>query len=117
MIIYAFDVDHTLEVSVGPVLLADLVALRAAGHCVGVCGNFAVLVARWSDWHKTLSFIGPMEMLKVTFLSQIKRYVRADEYVMVGNDGDGGQVSADKQAAEGAGWRFISEKDFAGGAR
>jgi hypothetical protein len=30
--VYAFDVDETLEVSKGPVKLADLVTLREHGH-------------------------------------------------------------------------------------
>jgi hypothetical protein len=39
VVVYAFDVDETLEVSKGPVKLADLVTLREHGHIVGLCGN------------------------------------------------------------------------------
>lgn len=39
MVVYAFDVDETLEVSKGPVKLSDLVTLREHGHIVGLCGN------------------------------------------------------------------------------
>lgn len=41
----------------------------------------------------------------------------ADEYVMVGNILGRSGASDDKGAAERAGWRFISERDFAEGVR
>jgi hypothetical protein len=37
MKLYAFDVDDTLEISNGPVRLADIQALRNSGHIVGLC--------------------------------------------------------------------------------
>jgi hypothetical protein len=36
MVVYAFDVDETLEVSKGPVRLADLVTLRHQSGSVGI---------------------------------------------------------------------------------
>ena len=43
------------------------------------------------------------------FLSRIKTYVRADEYVMVGNILGVSGASDDQGAATLAGWRFIKE--------
>src|SRR6266705_4721588 len=43
VIVYAFDVDETLEVSKGPVKLADLVKLREHGHVAGLCGNWSMV--------------------------------------------------------------------------
>jgi hypothetical protein len=40
MKLYAFDVDDTLEISNGPVCLADMQALRNSGHIIGLCGNW-----------------------------------------------------------------------------
>ena len=41
MKVYAFDVDETLYLSHGPVQREVLVALRAEGHVLGLCGNWA----------------------------------------------------------------------------
>ena len=41
----------------------------------------------------------------------------ADDYIMVGNIAGVSGASDDKGAAEAAGWRFISEKEFAEGSR
>jgi len=55
--------------------------------------------------------------MKAHFLSQIKLYTPAKEFIMVGNIlGVSGQ-SDDKTAAELAGWRFIQEIKFAEGER
>jgi len=51
MVVYAFDVDETLEVSKGPVKLFDLVKLRAHGHIVGLCGNWAMVTLHCPDKH------------------------------------------------------------------
>lgn len=117
MNIYAFDVDHTLEISGGPVTLSSLIKLHAAGHILGICGNFALVCNMITGWHNIFSFIGQMEMPKEVFLQQIKRYVPADDYVMVGNVLGVSGASDDKGAAERAGWRFIKESDFAEGTR
>ena len=50
MTIFAFYVDHTLEISDGPVPLMDLERLRAEGHVVGLCGNWALVVRQVADW-------------------------------------------------------------------
>src|SRR3989442_12967329 len=85
VMIYAFDVDDTLEVSGGPVRLAELLGLHRAGHVLGVCGNWAVVTATGPDWHRLFSFIGPMEMSKGSFLAHAKRHRRADDTSLVGN--------------------------------
>ncbi len=122
--VYAFDVDHTLWVSGGPIRLPDLVVLRQAGNCLGLCGNFGALTTRLPDWYLLFSFIGPMAMTKSDFLKQIRTYVRASDYIIVGNEGDGVAtdqsgviISKDKLAADEAGWRFISEVAFSLGSR
>ena len=117
MNVYAFDVDHTLDVSGGPVSFDSLKELRDNGHIVGLCGNFA-MVTRWCpDWHKIISFIGPMAMSKAAFLMHISGYVPAEEFIMVGNDSSIFGASKDKEAAREAGWRFIREHEFAEGSR
>ena len=116
--LYAFDVDETLEVSNGPVPLDALVALREQGHIVGLCGNWAVFVQAVPEWHRVVSFVGPLQLTKAAFLVQLRLHVPADEYVMVGNDpATGWGNSLDREAAEKAGWKFILEADFAAGAR
>jgi len=116
--LYAFDVDETLEVSNGPVAVEALRSLGAEGHIVGLCGNWAVFVRKVPEWHRVVSFLGPFALSKADFLAQLRLYVRAGDYVMVGNDpATGWGNSADRAAAERAGWRFIRETDFAAGAR
>jgi hypothetical protein len=117
MKIYAFDVDETLEVSEGPIPLEALKNLVNEGHIVGLCGNWAVVTNRvWKWWHWA-SFIGPMGITKEDFLIQLKKYIPVEEVVMVGNILGVSGRSDDQGAAERAGVRFISEKDFAEGKR
>jgi hypothetical protein len=117
MNIYAFDVDDTLEISAGPVSIESIGRLKVEGNIVGLNGNWAVAVQRLSGWHSLFSFIGPMEMSKHAFLSQIKTYVPATDYIMVGNILGVSGASDDQGAAMLAGWRFIKESDFALGKR
>jgi len=117
MKIYAFDVDDTLEVSGGPVNLVSVGSLKSEGHIVGLNGNWAAVVQSLPSWHRLFSFIGPMEMSKDAFLKQLRTYIYADDYVMVGNIKGVSGGSDDEGAANLAGWRFIKESDFAGGAR
>jgi hypothetical protein len=117
MKIYAFDVDDTLEVSGGPVSIASIGRLRAEGHIVGLNGNWAMVVQSIPTWHHIFSFIGPMEMSKQAFLNQIQTYIRADDYIMVGNVIGVSGASDDQGAAMIAGWRFIQESQFAAGQR
>ena len=117
MNIYAFDVDETLNVSAGPVSLASIDEVKRRGDIVGLNGNWAVVVQTVPLWHRLFSFIGPMEMSKEIFLKQLKTYIRADDYVMVGNIKGISGASDDEGAAGSAGWRFIKESDFAAGVR
>jgi len=117
MKIYAFDVDDTLEVSGGPVSIESVRSLKSEGHIIGLNGNWAVVVRSAPQWHRIFSFIGPMDMSKDTFLNQLRRYIRADDYVMVGNIKGVSGASDDEGAANLAGWRFIKESAFAAGAR
>ena len=117
MKLYAFDVDETLEVSGGPILMERPAELHNLGHVVGLCGNWAVVVRGIPAWFQFISFLGPMEITKADFLRQLKTYIPSDEYIMVGNVlGVSGQ-SDDKGAADEAGWRFIQEQAFADGER
>jgi len=115
--IYAFDCDHTLELSSGPITFDSIVELRKEGHIVGICGNWAAVAQCVVGWYNLFSFIGPMEISKALFLNQISTFIRAEEYVMVGNIIGVSGASDDKGAAEQAGWRFISEREFADGKR
>jgi hypothetical protein len=53
-----------------------------------------------------------MEMSKDIFLNQLKTYIPADDYIMVGNIKGVSGPSDDEGAANLAGWRFIKESDF-----
>ena len=115
--VYAFDIDETLEISGGPVTLDSVAELAHSGHIVGLCGNFAVVTRQVPGWHRMFSFIGPMAMPKDAFLLQIREYVLAEDYIMVGNILGQSGSSDDLGAARRAGWRFICESDFAKGER
>ena len=117
MNLYAFDVDDTLEISNGPVRLADLRALRESGHIVGLCGNWGLVTRNVPDWHERVSFIGPVSGSKADFLIQLRTYVSAQRYVMVGNDPRIWGASDDVTASREADFKFIREVEFASGAR
>ena len=117
MKLYAFDVDETLEVSSGPVTMQQVRELRDAGNIVGLCGNWAAVTLKFAAWHKLFSFLGPVGLTKADFLNQLAHYIRADDFVMVGNDPTIKGASQDAEAARLASWRFIREDDFAAGAR
>lgn len=121
MKVYAFDVDETLEVSGGPIKMQDLWDLHSEGHVVGLCGNWARVTMfeaeRSTFWRKYINFLGPMKMSKPEFLLQLKDFIPADEYIMVGNIKGVTGASDDKGAAEIARWRFISEREFSEGIR
>lgn len=123
-VVYAFDVDDTLEVSKGPIKMQQLMDLRVDGHIVGLCGN-VVPVLSVDGWEHLISFFN-VGMPKDAYLNEVKRFVRADDYVFVGNVGPidsaylkvpqtGG--SDDMGAAMRSSWRFINEADFANGTR
>ena len=110
--VYAFDVDETLTISNGPVSPEQLERLHNEGHVVGICGNWAGFVQSVPGWQRYINFLGQMEMSKPAFLSQLKVFIPALRYIMVGNDPAIFGNSHDKQAAEMAGWEFIREHDF-----
>jgi hypothetical protein len=117
MVVYAFDVDETLEVSNGPVKLVDLAKLREDGHIVGLCGNWAMVTLHCPGWHHICSFVGPCGIEKHDLLRQMRQYIPGHDYVMVGNILGISGASDDRGAAERAGWRFIKESEFANGVR
>lgn len=133
MKVYAFDVDETLEISNGPVLLSAMDELREQGHIVGICGNWGLYVQAVPDWHRRISFLNCSAAFlgdgtkvagdKGSWLKHFASFVKADEYVMVGNrEGRINSLgfmcaSKDEEAAVKARWRFILEDDFAVGVR
>jgi hypothetical protein len=117
MKLYAFDVDDTLEISNGPVRLADMQALRRSGHIIGLCGNWGCFTRTVPDWYDHVSFIGPMLLTKADYLIELRTYIRAESYVMVGNDPRIFGASDDATAAREAAFRFIREFEFADGVR
>lgn len=123
MNVYAFDIDECLEISNGPVTLLSMMELRGQGHIVGLCGNWGLFCQTVRGWQYFVSFMNNGGTDKETHLSQLKMYVPADDYIMVGNihgrKNSLGFVcgSRDSEAAAKAGWRFIVEDDFAQGAR
>ncbi|MDE2095628.1 MAG: hypothetical protein KGL39_00095 [Patescibacteria group bacterium] len=124
--VYAFNVDHTLEISNGPVTLQSMEDLRKDGHIIGICGNMEVF-CRLPDWHKRISFIGQSYLPKEQFLYGLSANIKnAEGFYMVGNIGPQSALafgvketgaSEDMIAAKLAGWNFISEQDFANGVR
>lgn len=121
--VYAFDVDETLEVSGGPVAVAELQKLRDEGHVVGICGNWAGFCQRVIGWQNLVSFMS-VGVDKALFLHQLALFVPGDDFIMVGNIQGVSGSSDDKGAVERANtglnfprWRFIKESDFAAGAR
>ena len=58
-----------------------------------------------------------MEVSKDTFLNQLKTYIPAEDYIMVGSTKGVSGGSDDEGAANLAGWGFIKESDFAAGVR
>lgn len=125
--IYAFDIDDTLECSRGPITIASVVDLRRQGHVVGLCGNWAMATLcldTHPKWHQVFSFLGPLAMTKAAFLEHIMKYTDATDYVLVGNKNEPGsdfdpgpRKSDDDLAASMANWRFILERDFVAGKR
>ena len=104
--IYLFDVDGTLEISNGPVKLAQVINLRHAGHIVGLCGNWGFFINFCPGWENFLNLIGPIGTSKALYMAQLKMYVRAERYVLVGNS------PPDDIEARDAGWEFVHERDF-----
>jgi len=128
MKVYAFDVDETLEISAGPVTLKSLMDLRVGGAIVGICGNVTAFCTRVPGWQHLISFTLNLDFHPLTGLYNPPKdlwlrtfrevtFPGAEEYVMVGNVKGVSGASDDKGAADRAGWRFIRESEFSGGAR
>ena len=107
--IYLFDVDGTIEVSFGPVTIAQMVNLKRSGHIIGLCGNWGLFVRTVQGWENLLSLIGPIGTSKALYMSQIKIFIPADRYIFVGN------APPDNIEARDAGWEFIREVEFKDG--
>lgn len=116
MKVYLFDVDETLEISGGPVKLQALMDLRIAGHAVGLNGNWAALVSKTPGWQHLISFFN-VGLPKDAYIAELRRWIAAEEFVMVGNILGVSGGSDDYGAAQRAGIRFIKESDFARGVR
>jgi hypothetical protein len=118
-------VDETLEISRGPVTFQMLMELKQQGHIVGIIGNWAGVTRNVLGWHNLISFIGTfgeyheggVRADKTGMMIQLKMYIPAEDYVMVGNILGVSGMSDDKGSAERAGWRFIQESLFAAGER
>jgi len=108
-IIYMFDVDDTLEISRGPVKLSQLVKLKEEGNIIGICGNWAGFANAVNGWQTLISILGPIGTSKASMLYQIKTFIRADRFVLVGNH------PVDFIEARDSGWEFIKESEFKGG--
>lgn len=124
--VFAFDVDETLEVAGGPVKIADIAALKAEGHIVGLCGNWALATSRIVGWQTLFAFVGQGAVAKDAFLGELKKgmtYADGPEaFVFVGNDHEkpkegSWQSPNDAAFAAAAGWEFVDETAFANGAR
>ena len=120
--VYGFDVDETLEVGrpPGPIKIIEMLRLRKEGHHVGIIGNWHQFVKSVSNWGDYCDFLTPIVSNgqgKVPYLDALRNGIPADDHCLVGNIGGvTGMTYEDKDAKE-AGWRFISETDFANGAR
>jgi hypothetical protein len=84
-----------------------------------------VFISLVPNWWDLISFFGPEQpgsnyyAAKLGYLKKLKYFVRASDFVMIGNDPkyfkEG--VSNDVAIAREAGFRFIREADFAEGKR
>jgi hypothetical protein len=106
----ALDVDHTLEISNGPIPLSALAELRKMKHIVGIAGNWGLFTQVVEKWYDLVSFIGPYDGRKPAMLKSLKRYIPAAHYIMVGNNEQG--KSEDDIAARLAGYEFVKEDQF-----
>jgi hypothetical protein len=107
MKVYAFDVDETLSIAGGPVTVDQLVELRKRGDLVFICGNWAKFVASVNPWIHVVNGMNIGAPSKHLFLQEIKRYISAEEYVLVGNEAQGDYLHA--QIAD---WVFVEARNF-----
>lgn len=151
--VYAFDVDDCLECggqirlpsTSGPVTIASVRAVAAAGNVCGIVGNWVNLPSVVPDWREFLQFLlppVPSSSDKAFWLAWLRaQYPGRSHYVMVGNDpsshttrpayfdrdwlgtlpvrhvpGDH-LVSNDISAAAQSGFEFLKEDQWAAGMR
>ena len=109
--LFLFDVDHTLEISSGPISLRQLQVLRDQGHIIGICGNWGFFTQQVSRWQDLVSILGPIGCAKHVMLQELSREIGGlNAYVLVGNNEPG--RSEDGWSAAEAGWRFVKEDAF-----
>jgi hypothetical protein len=117
MWVFAFDVDHTLEVNQGPIPVESLRKLSRQGHVVGLCGNYQHFLDHVPDWQSFIRFWGPDHSRlqpKHEMLQHVRNTWRGNAYIMVGNDPRRFPfaVSNDIGAANLAGWGYVAENAF-----
>ena len=113
MIVFAFDVDETLQCSGGSITLNDMMLLRKAGHIVGICGNKHVFVGCVYNWQNYVSFMNVVYHFKHAFLQYLKDIIKgADKYIFVGNAEPSNSPYSDRVEAELAGWVFVEAVEF-----
>lgn len=113
MIVFAFDVDETLECSGGNIGLEDMDSLRRRGHIVGICGNKHVFVRHVFNWQQYISFMNVNYNFKHVFLQYLKNIIKgAEHYIFIGNECPSNSPYSDKAEAELAGWEFIEASEF-----
>lgn len=110
--IIAFDIDHTLQISNGDITLQQIMRLKKEGHILGLCGNWGLVTSIIDEWENLFSFIGAIGITKILFLSQLKRYVKAERYIFIGNDPKYYGESDDITSAKMASWEFYRENQF-----
>jgi len=99
-ILFAFDVDGTLDISNGPISSKWLYKLKEKGAIVGFAGNHDKAKKEGLlgfDFYDT----GDPEALE-----RIKKKFKADLYIHIGD------TEEDKESARKAGFTFIRAEDF-----
>jgi hypothetical protein len=105
-----------------------LMDLRNQGHAVGLCGNWGMVTSCVQGWQHLISFFA-CGLPKHIFLTELRKYAPAEDWIMVGNIGHtfdaprfglqptGGSDDMSAAADAVPPWRFISEQAFANGTR
>jgi len=99
-VIIAFDVDSTLEIGGGRILISYLLDLKRAGVVVGVVGNWQLAIkhVKGLDFYQA-GIPSQAEILKAIGEGKVyKLYV--------------GDLESDRLDAERAGWNFIHVSDY-----
>jgi len=100
LLVVAFDVDGTLEISGGPIPLSKLWELKKAGVVVGVVGNWELAIKhiRGLDFYQA-GIPNKAEILRAIGEGKVLRIYVGD------TEDDAGQALA-------AGWIFLYPRDF-----